>query len=95
MATIKANYGVMSAGHDGLVATWGRIEGHLHDLDSTVASTADMSSQALLAFQALKQKWDAAATDRQVVLRALADAVGEARIYYEQVDRALAAQFPV
>lgn len=95
MATIKANYGVMSAGHDGLVATWGRIEGHLSDLDSTVASTADMSAQALVAFVALKKKWDAAAVDRQVVLKALAEAVGEARVYYQQVDRALAAQFPI
>jgi len=94
MATITANYGVMSAGQDGLVATWGRIETHLGQLDSTVAATADMSAEALLAFRALKLRWDAAAADRQSALKALAQAVGEARTYYQQVDRALAAQFP-
>jgi uncharacterized protein YukE len=94
MATIKANYGAMSAGHEGLVATWGRIEAHLGQLDSTVASTSDMSAEALTAFRLLKAKWDGSAADRQVVLKGLAQAVGEARAYYQQVDRTLAAQFP-
>ena len=93
MAVIKANYGVMAAGQDGLTATWTRIESHLGQLDTTVAATADMDSQALVAFKVLKAKWDAAAADRQVVLRGLADAVGSARAYYQQVDTALAAQF--
>ncbi|QNK81415.1 WXG100 family type VII secretion target [Nakamurella sp. PAMC28650] len=95
MTTIRANYGVMSAGHDGLVATWGRIESHLDRLDSTVASTADMSAEALAAFRMIKARWDTAAADRQLVLRSLAQAVGDARTHYQQVDRALAAQFPV
>lgn len=94
MTTIRANYGVMSAGHDGLVATWGRIESHLSQLDQTVAATADMSAEALVAFRVMKAKWDTAAADRQLALRSLAEAVGHARNYYQQVDRALAAQFP-
>ncbi len=93
MASIRANYGVMAAGEEGLVSTWGRIEAHLSRLDSTVAATADMESEALAAFMALKTKWNAAAADRQVVLKGLAEAVGSARSYYQQVDRALAAQF--
>jgi uncharacterized protein YukE len=93
MSSIKANYGAMSAGQDGLIATWGRIEAHLGQLDSTIAATADMDSEALTAFKLLKTRWDAAATDRQAVLKGLADAVGSARAYYQQVDRALAAQF--
>ncbi len=93
MSSIKANYGLMAAGQDGLVSTWGRIEAHLSRLDQTVASTADMESEALLAFTALKTKWNAAAADRQLVLKGLAEAVGSARSYYQQVDRALAAQF--
>ncbi len=93
MAAIRANYGVMSAGQDGLVATWGRIEAHLSRLDSTVAATADMDAEALSAFKVLKAKWDVAAADRQLVLKGLADTVGSAMTYYQQVDRALAAQF--
>ena len=93
MATIRANYGVMSAGSEGLVATWGRIETHLGQLDSDVAATNDMTADALTAFRLLKAKWEACATERQLVLRGLAEAVGSARDYYQQVDRALAAQF--
>ena len=95
MSSIRANYGVMAAGQDGLVSTWGRIEAHLSRLDSTVAATADMESAALVAFTVLKTKWNAAAADRQVVLRGLAEAVGNASSYYQQVDRALAAQFEI
>lgn len=95
MVSISANYGVMSAGQDGLVATWGRIEGHLGQLDSTVAATADMDSAALLAFRLLKTSWEAAAGDRQLVLKGLAEAVGNARLYYQQIDRSLAAQFEI
>lgn len=95
MASIRANYGVMAAGQEGLVSTWGRIESHLGQLDSTVAATADMDSQALVAFKVLKAKWDAAAAERQLVLKGLAEAVGSARAYYQQVDRALAAQFEI
>jgi hypothetical protein len=93
MAAIRADYGVMAAGQDGLVATWGRIEAHLGTLDSAVAATADMDSAALTAFRLLKTNWAAAAADRQVVLKGLADAVGAARAYYQQIDQSLAAQF--
>lgn len=93
MTTIRANYGVMSAGHDGLVATWGRIETHLGQLDTDVAATADMDADALTAFRLLKVRWAASAADRQLVLRGLAEAVEAARAQYQQVDRALAAQF--
>jgi uncharacterized protein YukE len=93
MVAIRANYGVMAAGEDGLMASWSRMEANLGQLQATVAATADMDSQALLAFKALKAKWDAAAADRQVVLKELAAALGSARTYYQQVDTALAAQF--
>ena len=93
MTAIRANYGVMSAGQEGLIATWGRIEAHLGQLDSTVGATADMDADALTAFKVLKTNWDAAAADRQVVLKGLAEAVGSARAYYQQIDRSLAAQF--
>lgn len=93
MTTIRANYGVMSAGHEGLVATWGRIETHLGQLDTDVAATTDMDADALTAFRLLKARWVASAADRQLVLRGLADAVEAARTQYQQVDRALAAQF--
>jgi uncharacterized protein YukE len=93
MTTIRANYGVMSAGHDGLVATWGRIETRLGQLDVDVAATADMDADALTAFRLLKVRWAASAADRQLVLRGLAEAVETARTHYQQVDRALAAQF--
>ncbi len=93
MTSIRANYGAMSAGAEGLVATWGRIEGHLAELDATVAATSDMSAAALVAFTALKVRWEAAAADRQLVLGRLAEAVSSARSYYQQVDQSLAAQF--
>lgn len=93
MTTIRVNYGAMNAGHDGLVATWGRIEAHLADLDATVAATGDMRSDALAAYAALKARWTAAAADRQAALRALADAVDRAAQSYRQVDAAAAAQF--
>ncbi|MET3804574.1 uncharacterized protein YukE [Nakamurella sp. UYEF19] len=95
MSTIRANYSVMSSGQDGLVATWGRIETHLGQLDSAVGATADMDAQALTSFKLLKANWEAAAVDRQLVLRSLAEAVGNARTYYQQVDRSLAAQFQI
>ncbi len=93
MTTIRANYAAMSAGHDGLVATWGRIERHLGELASGVAATNDMDADALTAFKLHKARWDAQATDRQAALRSLAEAVDEARLQYQQVDRNLAAQF--
>lgn len=95
MTMIKVNYGAMAAGHEGLVATWTRIEGHLADLDATITATADMRSEALVSYAALKARWDAAAADRQAALYALAGAVDNAARSYQQVDAAAAAQFAV
>ena len=93
MSTIRVSYAALAAGYDGLVATWGRIEGHLTDLDATVAATGDMDADALTAYRTLKGRWDAAADDRQLVLRALADAVRQAGEQYRAVDAQLAGQF--
>jgi uncharacterized protein YukE len=93
MTTINVNYSAMAAGHEGLVATWGRIEGHLADLDSAIAATADMRSEALASYVALKAKWDASAADRQAMLHALAASVDAAAQSYREVDAAAAAQF--
>jgi uncharacterized protein YukE len=93
MATISVNYAALAAGHDGLVATWSRIEGHLAELETVVGGTSDMSAEALRAFVALKQRWSAAAQDRQVALQGLAALVKEAGEHYRSVDAALAAQF--
>jgi uncharacterized protein YukE len=93
MTTIRVNYAAMGAGHQGLVATWGRIEAHLADLDATVAATGDMRSDALTAYAALKARWTAAAEERQSTLRALADSVDRAAQTYREVDAAAAAQF--
>lgn len=93
MTTIQVNYGSMAAGHDGLVATWGRIEAHLADLDAAIAATGDMRSEALTSYVALKAKWDASATDRQIALQALAKSVDSAAQSYREVDAAAAAQF--
>lgn len=95
MTMIKVNYGAMAAGHEGLIATWNRIEGHLADLDAAITATADMQSEALVSYIALKARWDAAAADRQAVLHALARAVDNAAQSYSQVDAAAAAQFAV
>ncbi|MEO7125480.1 MAG: hypothetical protein ABI382_10715 [Nakamurella sp.] len=95
MTTIQVNYGSMAAGHDGLVATWGRIEGHLADLDATIVATGDMRSEALTSYVALKAKWDASAADRQIALHALAAAVDSAAQSYREVDAAAAAQFAI
>lgn len=93
MTTIRVNYGAMAAGHDGLVATWRRIESHLAELDATIAATSDMSSEALQSYLALKARWDSSAADRQLALRALADAVDSAAQTYREVDAAAAAGF--
>lgn len=93
MTTIRVDYGSMSAGRDGLVATWGRIEGHLADLDAAIAATADMRSEALTSYAALKARWDASAADRQVALHALATAVDSAAQAYREADAAAAARF--
>ncbi len=93
MATIAVDYGALSGGHDGLVATWNRIEAHLAELDARVAATADMSAETLIAYRALKARWDAAAQQRQNVLHALSAVVGSAGEQYRQVDASLAAQF--
>lgn len=93
MSTISVNYAAMAAGHDGLVATWGRIEGHLAELETVAGGTTDMSAEALRAFVALKQRWSAAAQERQVALKGLADLVQQASHQYRSVDAAMAAQF--
>ena len=48
MASIAVNYAALSSGHDGLLATWGRIESNLAELDSHVSATADMTADTLL-----------------------------------------------
>ncbi len=93
MATIAVNYGAMSGGRDGLVATWNRIEAHLAELDARVAATADMTADTLLAYRACKSRWDASAQQRQNVLHGLATLVGSAGEQYRQVDVSMAAQF--
>ena len=93
MASIMVNYAAMASGHDGLVATWNRIEGHLADLDAHVAGTADMTADTLISYRALKARWDASAEQRQAVLQALATLVGTAGEQYRQVDASMAAQF--
>ena len=93
MASIMVNYAAMASGHDGLVATWSRIEGHLADLDAHAAGTADMTADTLLSYRALKARWDASAEQRQAVLQALATLVGRAGEQYRQVDASMAAQF--
>lgn len=93
MTTIRVNYGVMASGHEGLVATWNRIEAHLGQLDTLVAATTDMQSEALTAYLDLKAQWSTSAADRQVVLQALAASVDNAAQAYRQVDAAAAAQF--
>ena len=93
MATIAVNYAAMSSGHDGLVATWNRIEAQLTELDAKVAATAEMSADTLVAYRALKSRWDACAQQRQNVLHGLATVVGSAGDQYRQVDAAMAAQF--
>ena len=93
MASIAVNYAAMASGHDGLVATWNRIESHLAELDSHIAGTADMTAETLLSYRALKARWDASADERQNLLHALATLVGRAGEQYRQVDTTMAAQF--
>jgi uncharacterized protein YukE len=93
MASISVSYGALSGGHDGLIATWNRIEGHLAELDATIARTSDMSAETLVSYLARKDRWDASATQRQAALQSLAASVGQAGERYRQVDAAMAAQF--
>jgi uncharacterized protein YukE len=93
MTSITVRYSALASGHDGLQATWGRIEGHLRELDGIVGGTADMSAEALTAYQALKARWSAAADERQLALQSLAELVRAAGEHYRSVDAALAAQF--
>ena len=93
MAVISVSYAALSSGHDGLVATWTRIEGHLADLAGSVGATADMRSDALAAYLTLKQRWDAAAEERQLALKSLADLVARAGEQYRATDAQLAGMF--
>ena len=93
MTNIRVDYRVMAAGYESLVATWGRIEAHLAELDAAVATTGDMRSEALAAYIGLKARWDASAADRQVALHSLANAIDSAAQTYREVDAAAAAQF--
>lgn len=95
MTQINVNYGAMAAGFDGLVATWGRIESHLAELDAAIAATTDMTSEALASYMALKARWDGAAEERQIVLKTLADGVDNAATAYRQADAAAAAMFAI
>lgn len=93
MTTIQVDYAAMTAGHSGLVSTWGRIEAHLAELDAIIAATSDMRSEALAAYVALKARWVTSAQDRQAALGALTAAVDRAAQTYREVDAAAAAQF--
>jgi uncharacterized protein YukE len=93
MTTIAVSYGAMAGGHDGLLATWGRIERLLADLHTVASGTASMTAETVTQYLALKARWDAAAEDRQYVLHGLASLVGEAAHRYRAVDAAMAAQF--
>ncbi len=63
------------------------------ELDSSVASTSDMTADTLISYRALKARWDASAEQRQAMLQALATLVGRAGEQYRQVDTSMAAQF--
>lgn len=93
MTTIRVNYGALGAAHSGLVATWGRIEAHLADLQASVSATGGMQSEALAAYRELQRRWAATAADRQQVLQSLARLVDEAGAAYRRADAAAAAQF--
>ncbi|GGM08634.1 WXG100 family type VII secretion target [Nakamurella endophytica] len=93
MAVIDVDYGALASGHDGLVATWQRIETHLADLDHAVAAGGDMQADALTAYRGLRVRWTRSAAERQQVLRMLGDLLRAAADHYRQVDAALAAQF--
>ena len=95
MTTIRVNYAALGSAHTGLLATWGRIESRLADLQATVAGTGDMDSEALASYRALAERWSAAASDRQAVLRSLAALVDDAASAYRRADAAAAAQFGV
>ena len=93
MTTIRVNYGALSSAQSGLVATWGRVESQLADLQATVSATGDMRSDALAAYRELQQRWAATAAERQTVLHSLARLVDEAASAYRRADAAAAAQF--
>lgn len=93
MAQISVNYAGMAAGHQGLIATWNRIEALLRELDATVAAAGSMKAETVQAYLALKARWDAAAEDRQLALQGLARAVDGARELYQDLDRRTAAMF--
>ncbi len=93
MTFIKVNFAGMQSAHDGLVATWGRIESHLVELDTAVSATSSMKAETLQAYYMLKSQWDLAAVDRQITLQALATAVAVASDQYRLVDQQAAAMF--
>ncbi|MDQ6658217.1 MAG: hypothetical protein M3Z00_08345 [Actinomycetota bacterium] len=93
MTSIHVRYAALAQGHDGLAATWNRIEGHLAELEQVVGGTADMNSAALMAYRALKVRWTKAADDRQLALKNLAALVAQAGEQYRAVEARLAAQF--
>ncbi|NNG35618.1 WXG100 family type VII secretion target [Nakamurella aerolata] len=93
MSEIFVDYAAMSTGHDGLVATWNRIEGHLSELNALAAATGSMQAETLTAYLALKTQWDAAAGERQLALKQLAASLAQISANYQQTDRTLAAQF--
>lgn len=95
MSEIFVDYAAMATGHDGLVATWNRIEGHLSELNTLAAATGTMQAETLSAYLALKATWDAAATERQQALKQLAASLAQISTNYQQTDRTLAAQFAV
>lgn len=93
MTTIRVNYRALSTAQSGLVATWGRVESQLADLQATVSATGDMRSDALAAYRELQRRWAATAAERQTVLHSLARLVDEAASAYQRADAAAAAQF--
>lgn len=93
MSQITVNYAGMAAGHSALINSWNRIEALLRELDASVVATGSMRAETLNAYLALKARWDAAAADRQLALKGLANVVDGARRHYQELDRRVATMF--
>jgi 6 kDa early secretory antigenic target len=86
---ILVTFGAVQAAAGDTDGIAGQIERELSELKSYLAPlVASWSGQASVDYQALQRRWDSSATDLNLVLRQIANALRTAHGNYQQAERA-------
>lgn len=89
MSEIRVNFGALSEGQAGILATHKQMEESLSTLESQLqAMLQTWDGEAREAYYASKQQWDSAAQKMAVTLQQIGNLVGTANENYGAAERA-------